>query len=416
MRHPIHNDRMSVGTRSAPCRTRIIRSRDEAQTIREAWMTLRAQCGQNSPNSDYDWYRTTLETLGSSAQPYVVARESDGRLRSLIIGRYSRRRLPIPVGYLTAQTPRLRCMEIVYGGILDASTNDAPRSACRQLRDCLASGDVDVIVVNHLSEESDLFRLLTSDTANRNWRRYGRPQPHHQLAVSTAPPEGIVNARSKKHRYNLRRAWRLLAEECGGEPSLVRTSDPEALDEYLDDMTTLDGMSYQHLLHGRSNRVVHTALLRHAAQCGALCCYRLVCGDRAVAHLCGVCYGGRYHLLSTAYTPSLAAYSPGQLLLVRSIDDLRSRGIETFDFGFGDAAYKRAYASQSFNESTLLLFASTTRGRMARWIHDIVNAGVNRAERVASRCGQLASIKRQWRRRLTKRAAARALPVREART
>lgn len=70
----------------------------------------------------------------------------------------------------------------------------------------------------------------------------------------------------------------------------------------------------------------------------------LYAGDRLVAGHFGVRLGAAYHPWIASADPELAAWSPGQIFLMRAIAAMPALGLSTYDLGPGHEHYKRPYA------------------------------------------------------------------------
>jgi CelD/BcsL family acetyltransferase involved in cellulose biosynthesis len=70
-------------------------------------------------------------------------------------------------------------------------------------------------------------------------------------------------------------------------------------------------------------------------------------GDRVLSVFGGAIHHGRYTGMFTSFDadPGVAKYSPGDLLLLNLIRDMCDKGLDVFDLGTGDAAYKNDYCS-----------------------------------------------------------------------
>jgi CelD/BcsL family acetyltransferase involved in cellulose biosynthesis len=91
-------------------------------------------------------------------------------------------------------------------------------------------------------------------------------------------------------------------------------------------------------------------------------------GDRVLAAAFGLRRGERFHLVRVSFDPvEHASWSPGKLMLMRSLSHLASLGCRQFDLGLGDYDYK-----QSFNAEPLPLrdacVALTPRGKKYEWM------------------------------------------------
>ena len=91
----------------------------------------------------------------------------------------------------------------------------------------------------------------------------------------------------------------------------------------------------------------------------------LYAGGRLVAGHFGVRLGGVYHPWIASTDPELAAWSPGQLFLLRAIAAMPDLGLRTYDLGPGHDHYKRPYALAVRTVAEGLIGAATPAGRTA---------------------------------------------------
>jgi CelD/BcsL family acetyltransferase involved in cellulose biosynthesis len=87
-------------------------------------------------------------------------------------------------------------------------------------------------------------------------------------------------------------------------------------------------------------------LTRLAGRTGRLRFTRLDWQGRALAFHYGLCYRRRFFWGPASFNIELAHYSPGQVLLRQLLLAAIDEGASTFDFGTGDAAFKRRFATE----------------------------------------------------------------------
>lgn len=92
----------------------------------------------------------------------------------------------------------------------------------------------------------------------------------------------------------------------------------------------------------------------------------LYAGDQLVAAHFGVRLGGVFHPWIAAADPSLAAYSPGQVFLIRAIGSMTDLGLDRYVLGPGHDHYKRAFAPEPQWISEGVAIAPNAAGRAAR--------------------------------------------------
>ena len=306
------------------------------------------------------------------------------------------------MGYLKVNTLPLRCLDIVYGGVMTTDRNPAVQAILAHLRKQLASGACDQVTFNHLPVTD---RFTTALLASRGFRARivtGPWEPHWHLTLTPGSYEETIAHFTRKHRYNMRRADRLLVEHFDGNVALKRIERPEEIDGFADAAAGIASHSYQAAIGAafESNNL-HRSLLHMEAECGRLRAYLLDCSGEPIAFQIGVAYGATYHLLATAFLPQHRRLSPGQVLLVRVIRDLSEGGFDRIDYGFGDSRYKQIYGTRNWKETTISLYGPSLRASAALLIHRITGAVARGGSLLAGRVGIQNRVKNWWRTRLT---------------
>ncbi|MHC4416215.1 MAG: GNAT family N-acetyltransferase [Planctomycetota bacterium] len=382
---------------SAPFRISIAQTLDDARALEGPWRALRDTHGMATPNAEPRHYAATVEALGSACRPDVTLFYDDTGPRAIIIARRSTRPSGCRLGYLTLPWPRLRCLDIVYGGLITDGTKASQQAVCDHLGDLLRLGEIDHVMVNHLPLADALFAPLAARPGLTSAGPGGEPSRHWRFTFAPGRFANTLARFSRKHRYNLRRADRLLVEHFGGSVTLDRITRAEEVDAFADAAACITASGYQGAIGaGFGHASVQRRILTGAARDGRLRSYLLHGAGVPIAFQAGVVSENTYHLQSTAFLPQFSGLSPGQVLLVRVLRDLCEAGFHEVDYGFGDAPYKRVYGTDSREEATIYLFAQTQNGTCARLLHRLTGA----ATRCASRMGLAEFIKRRWRSRL----------------
>lgn len=96
---------------------------------------------------------------------------------------------------------------------------------------------------------------------------------------------------------------------------------------------------------------------------GRCCFYTLRLGGCPIAMHFGLDNGSTYFAPKVAYDEKLSRYSPGQLLVRHIIDDLRSRGLERYEFLGPQADWKMVWATELRAHHNLYIFRPTLRGK-----------------------------------------------------
>jgi len=385
--------------RSDPAVPRAIEARSLAElaTIRVDWETLRERAFPLSSNAEPGRYRITVESLGAGVRPHCVVFHDGDRPIGAIIARAVRRPAGCRFGYLTLRTPRLNCLEIVYGGLLTDASEAARSAITLYLSEALQSGRFDHILVNHIPSDDPLCASLAALGMAAS-----HEEPHWSARLVPGSYDKTMAHHSSKHRSKLRRYDRLLCEAFGDDVELRAYTTPEGVGPFLDASTPIAERTYQAELGvAVTDTPLRRAVLTHEAQAGRFRSYVLFGGGKPIAYQNGAVYGDRYLCDGRGYLPEHRDLRPGNILSLRIMADLCEQGLSWVDYGFGDAEYKRVYATDKWSETTLRLYGGTVRARVAAAMDRTAGIVSRSANRLAS-SGLLSRIKRSWRRKLTK--------------
>lgn len=381
-------------------RVEVANTIDACLRLREPWLRLRERGGVQSPNTDPDRFLAIVAAMGDVC-PYVVAFGPSEFPRALIVARSARRRASHRVGYLRCRTPLLWCLDVAYEGLLTDHQPESLRIALDYLAGQLAGGSFDLVSFNHLrSEQAQEVGAVVRRAV------LSPPELHWRFELVPGSYEQTISGFSKKHRYNVRRVDRLLVDRLGGHVRLRVFTQQQALAEFLSPAARITARSYQGGLNvGLVDNPVTRAMLSAEATAGRLRCYWLEAKGEPIAHQVGCVHGDTYHLTATSFVPQFRELSPGQVLLIRVIEDLCTANVRWIDYGFGDAEYKRIYGTESWTEQSVRLYGRTPRATAA-WVMDLAaTRGAAWLHAIAGRLGVARRLRNAWRRAMARAGA-----------
>ncbi len=185
-----------------------------------------------------------------------------------------------------------------------------------------------------------------------------RARGPHWLVDLPKSPEEILGRFSSKTRSTFGRKARKLEKEVG--PLWLRVhAKPEEQLPFLKTVEAVARKTYHYRLLGRRITSDNDELRRNLeawATRGWVRAYVLGAGERCLAYV--ICYrvGRRFFYEIPGYDPDLASHSPGNVLLVKLLEELVGSGLaDELDFGAGDADYKRLFGTRSFDEASFFL-------------------------------------------------------------
>jgi len=377
---------------------KVAKSFDEIEAVRGIWEQM--QCSESMPalNSDIDHYLSVVDSLGEQIQPYVIVLYCDGSPKAMIIGRIESQQIACRLGYTTLFKPSLRCLSVVYGGVLGQPSEQVCARLVQELTDTLRRGRVDVVFLNHLRIDSHLYRL--SRTMPHFLCRDNFPvvEDHWQTSVSETAEEFYAGIKRKRKKEWKRLSRRL--EDAAGGPVRVECYDKiSQVEHFIEVASKISAMTYKEALNAGFNDSSYTrSILTKVAEKSRWRAYVLYAGDKPCAFETGIISDRIYFAESIGYGPEWSSFSPGTILFVKVLEDLsQNTPVKVFDYGFGSAGYKERFGTESWPEASVYIFAPRFYPVMINVLQSSVksvNAGL---QYVVQNVGSLDWIKRQWR-------------------
>ncbi len=199
---------------------------------------------------------------------------------------------------------------------------------------------------------------LLGEAGLDGWRYTGLVDPHglfkpattreaHRIVLDGDAQAYLeaVRAGSPKKFKNYRRLDHKLEREVGELTLVARDVSQASFDRLLAwkaDQLRLTG-AFDFLRPAWTPALLQNLFERRSGELqGLMIC--LYAGGRLAAGQFGVRLGDVYHPWIASTDPDLAAWSPGQLFLLRAIEIMPALGLETYDLGPGHDHYKRPYA------------------------------------------------------------------------
>jgi CelD/BcsL family acetyltransferase involved in cellulose biosynthesis len=161
--------------------------------------------------------------------------------------------------------------------------------------------------------------------------------------------------RSRNFRSELKRKERALARSHRLE--YVPAHEGEDVEAALDQHFALHELRWPTARADRGRRrlveAFHREFARRAAGQGWLRLWQLRVDDRAVASWYGWNVGERYAYYQAGLDPAWGRFSPGTLLLARTIRAATEERCTTYEFLLGEEQYKRRFSTDTHNVLTL---------------------------------------------------------------
>jgi CelD/BcsL family acetyltransferase involved in cellulose biosynthesis len=114
-------------------------------------------------------------------------------------------------------------------------------------------------------------------------------------------------------------------------------------------------------------------------------------------------YRETVYLNFTGFDSTYRKFEPGTILFLKMIEDLCKDGeAKEVDFGFGQAFYKERFGDHNWTESSIYVFAPTSKGITLNMMRTMTTAASWFGARVVRRFNLKEKLKRRWRERLRK--------------
>ncbi len=167
---------------------------------------------------------------------------------------------------------------------------------------------------------------------------------------------------TSKRRYNFRQVVKKM-----GDVECVRVTEPAQVPEFLSAAHQISRNSWQAQYLGVriQNDQSELRSLTFLATQQALRSYLLYSGQQPVAFVVGTQHNGHFDYAEIGYDRAFAKDSPGQVLLLKVLDDLIAHNTpRCVDFGGGDAEYKQVFSNDVERSGNVWLVPSTLRAQL----------------------------------------------------
>lgn len=256
----------------------------------------------------------------------------------------------------------------------------------------VSSRHADFLLIEDLDQQSSLAnQVLNSLPAG--WNVFVPNGRQARLRIQF--PEGLEywNQFSKKTLGTFRRKLKKF-----GETRLERITSGDQVPEFLAQAHEISRQTWQSRRLGLRirNNEAERASLSALANAGLLRSYLWLSNGEPAAFCVGNQAHGVFNYEEVGYATKFARFSPGQMLVVQMIEDLLAHDRpECFDFGGGDADYKRMFANHTSESGTVWVTPPAWKARASLGWIQCGRALKQTARRTIATLG-LATRVRQW--------------------
>jgi hypothetical protein len=377
------------------------RNHEEIEAIREAWKHIHGKEPQPTPDADIDRFLSVVKSLGPGVRPFVILVKREDRPVAMVVGRIERRRLEFKFGYKVLGAKTLKCLTVVYGGILGGPDEALCLLLLAELRKHLKSREYDIVYFNHLRTQECFYRSIGKVFGFMTRGCKPKIEEHWRMSIPDSI-DAFYAARSRNHRRNLRQAIRKFEETFPSKNNFIKYTSIDDVPGFIELSADISTKTYQGALGAGIENNEGTVLLEcESAKHGWFDGNILYCSDKPCAFQLALRYGQAYYMVKIGYDPAIGSYKPGTVLFLKILESIcEDPSIHMLDFYFGDAEYKHRYGTEHWPEAIVYLFAPRGTLILLNLLRSSLMCINSRLAYIVKKAGSLNWVKRRWRDRL----------------
>jgi hypothetical protein len=379
---------------------KILTSVDALQEVREYWETV-----QWHPGGDFNYYNLLIRTREDQWKPLVFLLLENGLPAALLAARIEVSPIAYRIGYASLAKVILRKLIVMEGGFMGNRSPKMWRMLMQCVDDSLVSYNCDLAIIENACIDS-VEHMETFGAFNRiRASSLGSASPHWVLQAPDSW-NSFLAARSAKRRYWFKRLPKILDRDFPKRWSIQKYVAKEDALKFANDAELVAKKTYHRALSVgfKADSETRERIVMQASS-GQLRSYILYADSLPVAFW--YCFRSRdtLYLASTGFSNEMRVYEPGTVLLLKIIEECCGSDIRKIDFGLGNAEYKQRFGSESFQETSILVFATTIRGVLLNSTLRVWHLFCQVTAKILERMKMTQRIKSVWRRLIRRRKA-----------
>jgi Acetyltransferase (GNAT) domain len=377
---------------------RTIHDLDELEALRPIWTSW-----PGTRDSDLDFFSAMVRSRGRGCRPHVVVLAYDTRPDAILIGLCHGKKLRFTMGYRTVCQPEVNVLEFVSGSLRGNASEENCAALVQQVMKSLNKGDADLALWKQLHVQSSLYNCVLQ-LPRFFARDHSRCFDDRWLMDFPKGLDGFFMSLGRSQRSKLRRKYKKALNHFEGKMQIRCSHSLADLDLAISDVEEIASKTNQRRLFGSG--FFDTPQIREqmavAAGRGWLRIYILYLEEKPVAFWVGTLYERCLQADYVGYDPSWGEFSPGILLFLTILDDLRNEDIKTVDLGRGGTQLQQCFADLRRVESNVHIYASTLRGIKLNLLRTAIHRTTNCAKSLLRRTHNLAWARRTLRNQLAR--------------
>jgi len=339
--------------------TEILRSRKEVFELESEYRELYDSLSCPNVYMSPEWVYTWLLSLGRSYEAWFLVCRDGGRLAG--VWPFFEYRQPVfgtgllPIGAQVADAfdpvARADCMETMSAALIHAA----------------ADHTFIWLPLVTLDFTQRVLKPALADLSPRHLLRKRTPRFLIGLDRFANAQDFQERVFGPKTRQSLRRKERKLHD--AGEVSISFLEDPSLITPWLRKIMEVELASWKGergvgIFRSAPLRSFYHLLLENLAANNRLRLAIMTLGDRLAAYEIGLLGPDTYCMHSTSFDPEFAPFSPGRLLMLRSIERCMEEKRHVYDFMQNDQEFKRQMSTHESSLWDCILFPKSAKGAL----------------------------------------------------
>jgi hypothetical protein len=135
----------------------VLRRLEDIEAIRPIWEEMQRHEPCPIPNADIERYIANMKAIGDDAEPYIILVRGNDLPVAMTVGRIRERRFDFKVGYKKLFGTSLRCLSILYGGIIGRISDDLGTVLVGELMNVLRRREADMVYLTWLGRSVSFY-------------------------------------------------------------------------------------------------------------------------------------------------------------------------------------------------------------------------------------------------------------------
>jgi hypothetical protein len=348
--------------------------------------------------TDYNYYANIVVKEKGILKPCIIAVFENEKLIALIIATIRESYFKLKLGYKSLLSLKTRYLEIMYNGMIGDESPATCRYTINFLKKILAKEKIDYIFFKQIEINSNLYKAAKKYGGIFSLSRFEVRNPHLFIDIPDSYEKFLENQTSKR-RHEIRRYAKRIENDFKDKIQVKLLEQPEEIDIIIKDTTEIASKTYQDkigaaVVNDKETRERFLYELRN----GRLKVFIMYLEGKPVAHWIVFLYRGTILGGTTGYLQEYNRYRPGLYLFLKMINYLCQNGnVNKLDFGFGDAQYKREFASSINIESNIFIYSVIPRGFIFNFIRIFNSISLNLYRKLSFRFEMIRRIKKKSR-------------------